>query len=250
MQEQQESHNKVVEDYQEKIKRLEKELRNVNDKLLIDEHGKIGSKILNEKKIVEFMENEKRLNQEIENLKGERDEKILEYQKLLDSEREALKAKIGEIENKFKDSESKRNILLFEHEKERAKWSLEKDHLVNQKVECQEQLEKSEKKKEILMRENEKLKSENRANRKNNSTFVGNSGVSNTFFLSGTGKNISQKVVHASPLNNSAISQGKKSSISIDKNLSDITNYNTGFNFSSALSMTIEEDSVDKTLKF
>jgi hypothetical protein len=32
---------------------------------------------------------------------------------------------------RFREAEKKRSVLIFEHEKERAKWNLEKDHLVN-----------------------------------------------------------------------------------------------------------------------
>ena len=34
---------------------------------------------------------------------------------------------------KLKESEQKRSQQLFEFEKERAKWSLDKDHLISQK---------------------------------------------------------------------------------------------------------------------
>lgn len=47
---------------------------------------------------------------------------------------------------------------MFQHEKDRAKWNLEKDHLQQQKYDLQDQLQRSEKKKEILLRENEKIK--------------------------------------------------------------------------------------------
>jgi hypothetical protein len=50
--------------------------------------------------------------------------------------------------------------MIFEHEKERAKWNLEKDHLVQQKNELADSLSRLEKKKEGLVRENEKLKNE------------------------------------------------------------------------------------------
>lgn len=66
------------------------------------------------------------------------------------------------MEEKFREAEKKRNCLIFEHEKERAKWNLEKDHLINQKNEIQENLNKLEKKKEILLRENERLKTDTR----------------------------------------------------------------------------------------
>ncbi len=58
-----------------------------------------------------------------------------EFQKKLDKEKELLKNKITELEDKFREGEKKRSTLIFEYEKERAKWNLEKDHLQNQRNE-------------------------------------------------------------------------------------------------------------------
>ena len=107
------NHQKVIENYETRIRKLEKELKTASDKNLLESHGKIGNQLLNEKKLSDYMDNEKRLNQDIENIKQERDAKIVEYQKLLDVEREKLKQKIQEIEVKYKESESKRSSLLF-----------------------------------------------------------------------------------------------------------------------------------------
>ena len=37
---------------------------------------------------------------------------------------------MSDIEEKYRESERKRNGIIFEHEKERVKWNLEKDHLL------------------------------------------------------------------------------------------------------------------------
>ena len=62
-------------------------------------------------------------------MKCKRDTKILEYQRTLEKERENYKTKIFEIEGKLKEAENKRGALVFQFEKERAKWALERDHL-------------------------------------------------------------------------------------------------------------------------
>lgn len=41
-----------------------------------------------------------------------------------------MRNKIGELELKCKEVEQKRGTLIFEHEKERAKWNLDRDHLM------------------------------------------------------------------------------------------------------------------------
>jgi hypothetical protein len=42
-----------------------------------------------------------------------------------------MKQKINDVESKCKELENKRSTMLFEFEKERAKWGLEKDFLAN-----------------------------------------------------------------------------------------------------------------------
>jgi hypothetical protein len=74
----------------------------LNEKLKLDTHGKMGNHLINERKLAELVENEKKLTLEIEAIKNERDQKILEYQKLLDQEKESMKTKMVEIENKAK----------------------------------------------------------------------------------------------------------------------------------------------------
>ena len=67
-----------------------------------------------------------------------------------------------EAEAKSKEADTRRSNLVFEIEKERARWGLEKDHLINSKNELQETLDRVEKKKENLLRENEKLRNESK----------------------------------------------------------------------------------------
>jgi len=138
IQELQDSYQHQIDELNEKKTKLEKELKSLNDKMLLENYGKIGNQSIMEKKVADLMENEKRLLAEIEELKGERDAKAMEYQKKLDKETESLRNKIKELETKYKDSESKKSLLMFEHEKERAKWNLEKDYLTNQRNELQD----------------------------------------------------------------------------------------------------------------
>ena len=51
--------------FEDKIKKLEKELANVSDNMLLDSHGKWGNQYLNEKKFNDMLENEKTLLKEI-----------------------------------------------------------------------------------------------------------------------------------------------------------------------------------------
>lgn len=82
--------------------------------------------------------------------------------RILDAEKLLWKAKIAEFEERLKEAEKKRASMIFDHEKERAKWNLEKDHLLQQKNELADSLSRLEKKKEALVRENEKLKNDSK----------------------------------------------------------------------------------------
>ena len=55
--------------------------------------------------------------------------------------------------------------MFLELEKERAKWQIERDHLLTAKNEALEMVEKLEKRKEFLLRENEKLRNDRIKNR-------------------------------------------------------------------------------------
>jgi len=53
----------------------------------------------------------------------------------------------------------------LEHEKERAKWNLEKDQLISARADCQDTIERLQKKSESLIRENEKHKADRNTRR-------------------------------------------------------------------------------------
>ena len=155
----QQRYNEVVQ----KNKQLEKEVKQLTDRAQLDYRGKLNEHGSLEKRVSELSDTQEKLQKELEEAKGERDKKILDYQKLLEKEKESYKTKLQEMETKFKEADSKRSTLFFEYERERAKWAIEKDHLLTQRGEVQLALEKSEKKKETLLLENEKLKSQRAA---------------------------------------------------------------------------------------
>ena len=80
-----------------------------------------------EKTVAELQENESKLHKEIEELKGERDRKIVDNQRAMEKERDTFKQRISDVEQKCKELENKRSTMIFDLEKERAKWGLEKD---------------------------------------------------------------------------------------------------------------------------
>jgi hypothetical protein len=86
-----------------------------------------------EKKLEKALENEARMAEELEQVKNDRDNKILEYQRMLDKERENYKQKLRDMEGKGTSVQVKQTELLLNFEKERAKWEHEKSYILNQK---------------------------------------------------------------------------------------------------------------------
>ena len=123
------THNELIE----KVKYLEKENRQLQNRLQLEQIDKMSDHGNMEKKVQELMENEQRLSKDIDELKQERDKKLMEHQKNVEKERETHKTKLHDIEQKCKDLENKRSTMIFEFEKERAKWGLERDHIISQK---------------------------------------------------------------------------------------------------------------------
>ena len=62
-----------------KIKNLERENRTLNDKLHLEQRDKMSDHGNMEKKLQEIQESERRLNEELDEVKCKRDTKILEY---------------------------------------------------------------------------------------------------------------------------------------------------------------------------
>jgi len=137
-----ETHQCLQSEATNKVKRLENELRILNEKMQLDARGKLSQHGNLEKKVQELLENEKRTQYELEELKMERERRNQEQHRYLDKEKESHRIKLSEYESKAKDSENRRAALMFEFEKERARWQLEKDSMVSQKSEMYEQIER------------------------------------------------------------------------------------------------------------
>lgn len=84
-----------------------------------------------EKKLERALDNEHRLNEELDQVKTDRDNKISEYQRMLEKEREQYKQKLRDVEGKGTSATAKQTEMILNHEKERAKWEHEKTYLLN-----------------------------------------------------------------------------------------------------------------------
>ena len=173
-----ENHQKLYSDLLTLNKDLERELKALN--LQQELRGKSLDPSAISKRISELLEVQERMKRDLDEARREKEMKISEIQGMCDREKEILKVKINDIENRLREVEGKRGQLMLEYEKDKAKFSLEKDHLESKNKELQDTLDRLEKKVENLLRDNEKLKNDkniqnnNSLNRQRNSSITNN----------------------------------------------------------------------------
>ncbi len=122
-----EQHAKEKTDQMERVRALDKENRALQGRLQIEQRERQAEIAGLQKKVADLMDSEDRLQREIEDLKSERDRRLNEWQRNQEKERDMQKVKLNEIESRCKELETKRSGMLFEIEKERSKWSFERD---------------------------------------------------------------------------------------------------------------------------
>ena len=86
-----------------------------------------------QKRLAEALEGEGRLQRELDEARAERDRRVQEIHRANEKEREAARARVAEADNRAKEAEAKRALIMFEQEKERSMWTLEKDHIMQLK---------------------------------------------------------------------------------------------------------------------
>lgn len=146
------------EKHQILINKLEKEKKHLNEKLevssksMITEHGGL------EKKLERIMEERDRLTKDFDTVKNERDKKIDEMKKQHEREKELLKQKNGDLQQKSKTIESKQTEMILAHETNRAKWDQEKSFLLSAKEDAIAEQKSIQRKNDNLLKEIERLK--------------------------------------------------------------------------------------------
>ncbi|CAG9316966.1 unnamed protein product [Blepharisma stoltei] len=156
----QEAHASSLSETIDKNKILERDLRAVKEELELVKRGRSSESGSLEKRVKDLSESEQRLLAEIDALKKDRERRIEELSESANYEKEQLKTKLADYEKRAKEAEHQKGQLFLDLEKERAKWNMEKDHLLAQKNEAMDSLERSEKRRESLVRDNEKLRAE------------------------------------------------------------------------------------------
>lgn len=89
-------------EYESTIKEAEMNLKNMREKYEMDIHSKNGSFQNMEKRNSELQESDRRLQAEVDRLRSEKDQQTLEYQRTLEHEKESIKSKVRDLEEKYK----------------------------------------------------------------------------------------------------------------------------------------------------
>ena len=96
--EQSENSQRIHAELNEKVKTLEKENRQLQNRLQLEQRDKMSDHGAMEKRVQELIDNENKMQGEIDQLKADRDRMLVEHQKHQEKERESYKSKIADIE--------------------------------------------------------------------------------------------------------------------------------------------------------
>ena len=160
-----ENFNRQNAEITEKLRNQEAEYRILREEIELERRGRSKESGSSERQIAEAKANEEALRAEIDILRNSQSQKIEEIQKQANAEKQQSKVKHAELDKRIKEMEHARGQLFLEHEKERAKWNLEKDQLISARADCQDTIERLQKKSESLIRENEKHKADRNTRR-------------------------------------------------------------------------------------
>ena len=141
-----------------KNKSLDSQLHALREELEGTKRTRLSEFQTLEKKLAESMERESAMINELEHEKSVREKRSNNQIENFEEERNRFKRKIVELEIRVKEIEQTKGDLFLKHEKERAKMALERDHLLSQRNEAQDMVERLEKRKEALLKEIEMMK--------------------------------------------------------------------------------------------
>lgn len=137
-------------------------LKEENKTLKLEYEAKIKNmdSTANKGTIDELTEQIERLKQDLEASRKSVLAKNNELRAQFEKEKEAIKLKNNELEQKVKELENKRSTVIFDMELERSKWQSEKENLSNNISQLKEDVDELRSLNESIKMENVKLKSE------------------------------------------------------------------------------------------
>jgi multidrug resistance efflux pump len=94
----------------------------------------------------------------LEEIRNDRDKRLKETHGQIQRDKDLFKQRVAEAEKKLKESDAKRTQMIFDIEKEKARWQMDFDNIVTQRRELEDIISNLERRKELLFKENERLK--------------------------------------------------------------------------------------------
>ena len=143
---------------QNTIRRLEKENKTINERLELSSKSMQSEAGGLEKRLERIQEERDRLKEDFEAVKADRDRKIDDMRRQFEREKEILKQKNTDLQQKSKNTDGKQTELILTHETNRAKWDQEKSYLISAKEDAISESKNIQKRYENSVKEIERLK--------------------------------------------------------------------------------------------
>ena len=153
-----------MEKKQVQISALEKENREMHERLEVGAKNMMSESTGLEKKLEKALEEKDRLLKDHDAIKQERDKKLDENRKQFEREKELLKQKATEAQQKSKATEARQTEILMTHETNRAKWEQEKSYIIQAKEDAIAEQRALQRKNENLLKEVERYKEQSKRN--------------------------------------------------------------------------------------
>ena len=158
----QEANTATINQLQGTIRRLEKEKNSLNERLEISSKSMMSEQGGLEKKMERVQEARDRLEEEYDLVKADKDKKIEEIKRQFEREKDVLKQKNADLQQKSKNTDSKQTELILSHETNRAKWDQEKSYLLSAKEDAISELKSMQRKFENQVAEIQRLKEQSK----------------------------------------------------------------------------------------
>ncbi|CAG9311596.1 unnamed protein product [Blepharisma stoltei] len=142
----------------DKYRQSERKIQELIEEIEKEKQKKESITASYDRKILQSQEAVRILENEIKQERETSQESLMQLMDKFSKERDEWKNIINEYEKKIKDLEAHKSQQFILHEKERAKWALEKDSIMSNQTEAQHQLTHVLKRQDSLKKENEKLK--------------------------------------------------------------------------------------------
>jgi len=163
------------------LKTLEKENKSLQERVELANQQSQSEGGMMGKKIEKIMEERDRTKEEFDQFRADREKKIEDLKRTYEREKDLLKQKNNDLQQKAKNVDSKQTELILSHETNRAKWDQEKSYLLTAKEDALSEMRNIQRKYENQLKEVERLKEKDKKTnwRMQNNKRIGNMETNN-----------------------------------------------------------------------